>query len=188
MQILPPPYKSQVNSHTLAAIHHSLKGHLVFVRHWGYGVMGWVMQLDLSLPWGRFQTSLEETRESERGEKNRGTFFVLLFHPWPSCLQPAGIDRVIALTCIQTRYAHLSCVEWHVTSSSWLLIQISLYGHSCFSLSRSSMSHPTWFLRTISHLPIFLIKVRWWTRSLMLTLIWGWWCSRLGLGVKEYGA
>lgn len=174
-----------MNNHTLGVIHHSLKGHLVFVSHWGYGVMGWVMQPDLSLPRGRFQTSLEKTRESERGEKHWGTAFALLFHPWPSCLQPAGIDRV-GSAYVYTDTLCPFVMRW--VTGHFLIVAFnpgSLYGHSCFSCSRSSMSPPTWFLSTISHLPIFLIKVCWWTRSLMLTLLWGWWCSRLGLDVKD---
>lgn len=177
-----------MNNHTLGVIHHSLKRHLVFVSHWGYGVMGWVMQQDLSLPWGRFQTSLEETRESERGEKHWGTAFALLFHPWPSCLQPTGIDRV-GSAYVYTDTLCPFVMRW--VTGHFLIVAFnpgSLYGHSCFSWSRSSMSPPTWFLSTISHLPIFLIKVCWWTRSLMLTLFWGWWRSRLGLDVKEYDA
>ncbi len=115
---------------------------------------------------------------------------LLLFCSIPDLLvfQPAGIDRV-GNAYVRTDMLCPFVLHW-VTGHFLivLLIQTHCTVRSCFSWWRSSISPPAWFPSTISHLPIFLIKVRRWTRSLMLTLSWGRWRPRIGLDVKEYDA
>lgn len=169
-QILPPPYKSHVKTRTLGLIHHSPKGRLLFVRHWGYEVRGWVMQPDIFLPWGGLQTSPEETRESERGEKHGGTSFVpSLTFLSPTCwFWPCWM------------HLHASPIrEWWVTSTSWLFwthCTVTAVIHDEEACVTSYLVPRQHFSpANIFNQRLLMSKVS------VLTLVWGWCVPDLGV-------